>query len=204
MRKLTVFIILFCALTNLYGQRKDYYSEGNAYLNQRKYALAEATFAEGIELDAQDHALYPCLANAMMLQGKYNSADSVLEVVLEMKPNLLGALWFKGLNYLYWDQDSMSIVFMKKYLKTADPEKHQVGKAYYYIGRAYEELLKEKGLLAAEVSEMISYYQKYILAAEGAPVVRRLTAFIAQVNAKRPKPHIGKWKYAYVPPSRKK
>lgn len=196
-------LVLFLAFLSLEAQNRDYYSEGNGYLNQRKYALAEATFAEGLELDAQNYPLYPCLANAMTLQGRYNSADSVLEVILEMKTNYLSALWFKGLNYLYWDQDSMSIVFMKKFLSKADPAKHKVVKAYYYVGRAYEEILKEEGLNSAELSDMISYYQRYIVAAEGAPVSRRLQAFIHQVNANKPKQHKGKWKYTYVPPSKK-
>lgn len=179
------------------AQRKDHYAEGNAYINQGKYALAEKTFSEGLELDPENYTLYPSLANAMMLQKKYNSADSVLEVVLEKKPNMLGALWFKGLNYLYWDQDSLSIVFMKRYLKNADPEKHQVANAYYYIGRAYEELLRDTGLLEGELNEMVNYFKKYVNLAEGSSAARRINLFLEQININKPKPYMGRWKFAY-------
>ena len=184
---------------SLQAQRKDPVVEGNTLLNQRKYAMAQKVFASGLEADAAYYELYPCLANSMMLQGNYSSADSVLDVLLEEKPNNLAAFWYKGLNYLRWDEDSMSIVFMKKYLVNANPAKHKVADANYYIGRAYEEMLRDTGLLEPELNEMTVYFQNYIDMSQGSPVAIRLKEFLEQVNAQKPEDYKTRWKYEYVP-----
>lgn len=181
------------------AQHKDYYAEGNAYMNQKKFVLAEETFAEGIEVDSSLHILYPSLANAMIMQQKHNPADSVLDVILKKHPNYLGALWFKGLNYFYWDRDSMSVIYMKAYLKRAKMPNNQVIKGYYYVGRAYEKILRTKGLTQLELSEMIAYYDKFTILGEGHPAANRIKGFIAIVKSKKPANYRGRWKLVETP-----
>ncbi len=113
------------------AQYRDYYKEGNAYMNKKQFALAEETFAMGIQVDSSLHILYTSLANAMMMQKKYNQADSVLEIVLEKNASFLGAFWFKGLNYFYWGEDSLSVIYMKRFIKSAPPQNNQVTNASF-------------------------------------------------------------------------
>jgi len=192
-RKLFILSALLFLSSSIAAQHKDYYQEGNAYMNQKKFVLAEETFAEGILIDSSLHILYPSLANAMMMQQKHNPADSVLDVILKKHPNYLGALWFKGLNYFYWDRDSMSIIYMKKYLKRAKMPNNQVIKGYYYVGRAYEKILRTKGLNQMELSEMIAYYDKFSILGEGHPAAARVKGFIAAVKAQKPVNYTGRW-----------
>ena len=164
-------------------------------MNKRQFELAEETYAEGIEFDTSMHVLYPRLANAMTMQQKFNPADSVLDVVLKKRPNYVEALWFKGLNYFYWDQDSMAVIYFKKFLNFANPANHQVANAYYYIGRSYENMLTKDGLTQGDLSDMINYYQKFIDVAEGHPLVAKKKQLIEQVNAAKPLTYSGKWKW---------
>ena len=194
-RKITILAFLWCLTSAISAQYKDYYIEGNAYMNQRKYALAEETFATGIIVDSSLHILYPSLANAMMMQKKYNPADSVLDVILKKHTNYLGALWYKGLNYIYWGQDSMSVVYMKKYLARAKMPNNQVIKGYYYVGKAYENILRKTGLTQAELSDMTVFYEKFVLHSEGHPAAARIKAFLYKVKKQRPATFRGRWIY---------
>lgn len=191
-----ILLILFSFLFSLSAeaQYRDYYQEGNAFMNEKKFALAEQTFAEGIEVDSSLHILYPSLANAMTMQQKFNPADSVLDVILKKHPNYIGALWFKGLNYFYWDEDSMATVFFKKYLSIANTANNQIANAHYYIGRAYENLLRKEGLTQGDLTDLIVHYQKFITLAEGHPLVAKKKALIDEINAKKPHIFSGKWK----------
>jgi len=168
-------------------------------MNQKKFALAEETFAQGITIDSGLHILYPSLANAMMMQKKHNAADSVLDDFLKHHPNYLGALWFKGLNYFYWDKDSMSVIYLKQFLKRANPANNKVLDGYYYVGRAYENMLRSSGLTQSELTEMISYYEKFTILGEGHPVAIRIKGFLEMVKAKKPLNFKGKWIYKDPP-----
>ena len=190
---LFIFSSFFCFTCN--AQYRDYYAEGNAYMNEKNYLLAEQTFAEGIEADTSIHILYPSLANAMTMQGKFNPAESVLDVVLKKQPNLIGAIWFKGLNYFYWDEDSMAAVYFKKYLGLANSANNQIANAHYYIGRAYENLLRKEGLTQGDLTDLLVHYQKFIAIAEGHPLVAKKKALIDDIKAQKPLVYAGKWKY---------
>ncbi len=194
-KKLLLFFITIAHFSLLKAQYKDYYKEGNEYMNQRKYALAEQTFRDGVIADSSLHILYTSCAHALLMQKKYSEADSALDEVLKKNGAFFGAHWYKGLNYLYWQKDSLAIISFKEYLKYASPQNNEYNKAYYYLGRAYEILLTSTGLTDGEISEMFAYYQKYCVLAEGHPTTTRILGFIEKVKLAKPANFKGKWVY---------
>lgn len=193
--KLLLLGLILVSSLRLSAQYKDFYKEGNAYMSQKKYALAEQTFRAGVIADSSLHILYTSCAHALLMQKKYAEADSALDEVLKKDANFFGAHWYKGLNYLYWQQDSMAIVSLKKYVAQAIPDNNEYAKAFYYLGRGYENLLISSGLTDSEISEMIAYYQKYCFLAEGHPTTIRIINFIEKVKAHKPENFKGKWIY---------
>jgi len=187
--------MIFLGSITLSAQYKDFYKEGNAYMSQKKYALAEQTFRAGVIADSSLHILYTSCAHALLMQKKYAEADSALDEVLKKDANFFGAHWYKGLNYLYWEQDSMAIISLKKYVAQAIPDNNEYAKAFYYLGRGYENLLISTGLTDSEISEMIAYYQKYCFLAEGHPTTTRILTFIEKVKTQKPINFKGKWVY---------
>jgi|GEM_PF-3245970 len=193
--KLILLSFIVSYAVNLPAQYKDYYQEGNEFMNQRKFALAEQTFRAGVIADSSLHILYTSCAHALLMQKKYAEADSALDEVLKKNANFYGAHWYKGLNYLYWGQDSMAVVSLKRYVAQAVPDNNEYAKAFYYLGRGFENILLNTGLTDSEISEMIAYYQQYCVLAEGHPTTTRILSFIESVKVKKPVNFKGKWVY---------
>ncbi len=195
---LTIIILCLIAFKSA-AQYKDYFKEGNEYMAKKNYALAEQTFREGIIIDSSLHILYTSCANAMIMQQKYNQADSALDEVLKKDVNLFGAYWFKGLNYIYWQKDSLSIIYFKQYISKIgvlqNKDGVKIADVYYYLGRAYENLLAKDGLSDNDVTELIGYYEKFCILAEGHPSIMRIKNFMDEVKAKKPSNYKGKWIY---------
>lgn len=173
----------------------DYYSEGNKKLNVKKYLEAEKIFKEGLSRTPELTELYVGLAHALIYQKKHDEADSTLDVLLQLDTGNAGGKWWKAVNFYFSKEDSMAIVWFKKYIPKIKHGDKNGRIVHWYIGQSYFHWLKTSGLNYAQTEELLYHCQKFIDMLPDDTYNYTMENVIAAVRSQRPAGRHGKWKY---------
>lgn len=173
----------------------NYLNKGNEYLTEKNYKAAERTFREAIESDSSN-LTYPCqLALALMSQDQHAEAQKVIEGVLAKDPVNIAALWYAGTN-TFLDSNSdlrIAVSYFEKVIPLLNKTQGQYYSAHWFIGRAYQILLRGDGLNYCEVSRMLQCYEIYIKLQPDADDSQEIRAFVAHIQQVRPSENLLKW-----------
>ncbi len=192
MKNLLFSISLTIVVTTAFGQ-VNYLDKGNSYLNNKEYEKAEQAFRDGIKSDPTN-LIYQCqLGLTLINQKKYSDAEQVLNKVLEVDSNNVGAIWYSGIGNFYNSKDRQAINRFEKALTLLDKKSGQYYSANWFIGKCYQNLLYSEGLSFEETNRMLETYKKYIELQPNAEDYKEVAEFIKYIEAKRPPDNVKKW-----------
>ncbi len=193
MRQSVVALIIIC-LTSLcsFGQ-EDYLNKGNDYLNSKQFDKAEQTFRDGIKADSTN-LIYQCQLGLTLIQlKKYSDAQNVLDKVLKLDSNNIGAIWYNGIGNFYNQQYKPAISNFEKALTLLDKNGGQYYSANWFIGKCYSNLLKTVGLSYSETNRMFECYEEYMRLQPNAKDVEAIKEYVERKKKRRPPNNVEKW-----------
>jgi len=186
--------LLFFLVSNSYGQT-NYLDNGNQQLNDNDFVAAEQTFRDAIKSDSSNLIYQNQLALSLMKQKKHGEAQKILDKILRLDSNNIGALWYSGTNN-FLDKTSdprLTIKYFEKVLPLLDESQGQYFSANWFIGKSYHVLLQSDGLTYDEVSRMLECYSTYVKLQPNANDAAKISVFVQHIKDIRPPDNVKKW-----------
>lgn len=186
---------LFFILTQVSFGQTDYMNKGNQQLGDEDFVGAEQTFREAIKSDSSNLIYQNQLALSLIKQKKHVEAQKLLDKVLAVDSNNIGALWYAGTNN-YLDKSAdlrTAIKYFEKVLPLLKETQGQYYSANWFIGRSYQVLLQSDGLTYDEVSRMLQCYETYVRLQPHANDAAKISAYVQHIKDVRPPDNVKKW-----------
>jgi len=186
---------LFFILTKVTLGQTDHMNKGNQQLGDEDFVGAEHTFREAIKSDSSNLIYQNQLALSLIKQKKHVEAQKLLDKVLAVDSNNIGALWYAGTNN-YLDKSAdlrTAIKYFEKVLPLLKETQGQYYSANWFIGRSYQVLLQSDGLTYNEVSRMLQCYETYVRLQPNANDAAKISAYVQHIKSIRPSDNVKKW-----------
>jgi len=132
---------------------------------------------------------------SLIKQKKHVEAQKLLDKVLAVDSNNIGALWYAGTNN-YLDKSAdlrTAIKYFEKVLPLLKETQGQYYSANWFIGRSYQVLLQSDGLTYNEVSRMLQCYETYVRLQPNANDAAKISAYVQHIKSIRPSDNVKKW-----------
>jgi predicted Zn-dependent protease len=161
-------------------------AEASRAMNNRQFKDAEEIYRGLIRQNPEDMALQQLLCHALMNQKKFDECDSMLRRMVEKDSNNGGNYWYMGMSAERQKQDSIAVNCFKTYIrKTESFTQHNV-KAWLHVGSSYRRLMRDTGITAAQCSDMIYHYEKYLKLNPADPYLPAISNFLVEVKKRKP------------------
>jgi len=188
---LTIFLFAIVPLTS-YSQ-DNFLEKGNAYLNSSELDKAEQTFRDGIKAEPEN-LIYQCqLGLTLIEKKKYPDAEIILNSVLNVDSNNVGAIWYSGIGNYKGGKDAQAISRFEKALTLVDKKSGQYYSANWFIGKSYSKLLKTEGLSYDETNRMFECFEEYLRLQPNAEDFAKIKEYIERKKQRRPTSNVKKW-----------
>jgi tetratricopeptide (TPR) repeat protein len=191
--------LLISALTlitvNAFAQdAKNHVAFGNQCMNEGAYKKASEYYQLALQDDPRNGSIYTMWGFSVHKQKQFKLADSIYTIALGLDSSLSKTFWYKALNHITLRQDSIAIIWFKRFLNKEKNTGNSLLMAYKSIGQCYERQLYNKGLMAWQIDDMLFHYQQIEGIDPNAPEVPMIRAFVEKVQNQRPIDQVGKWK----------
>ncbi len=188
---LTIFLFAIVPLTS-YSQ-DNFLEKGNAYLNSKELDKAEQSFRDGIKAEPEN-LIYQCqLGLTLIEQKKYPDAETILNSVLKVDSNNVGAIWYSGIGNYKAGKDAQAISRFEKVLTLVDKKSGQYYSANWFIGKSYSKLLKTEGLSYDETDRMFECFEEYLRLQPNAEDFAKIKEYVERKKQRRPTNNVKKW-----------
>lgn len=193
MKKRTFTILLFLTTILTTFAQNVFLDKGNSYLNSKEFDKAEQTFREAIKSD-NTNLIFQCQLGLTLIQAKkYSDGQKVLDEVLKVDNNNVGAIWYSGIGYFYNAEYKQANNRFEKALTLLDKKSAQYYSANWFIGKGYSNLLKTDGLTYVETDRMFVCYEEYLRLQPNAEDAPRIKEYVERKKTRRPPSNVKVW-----------
>jgi len=191
-RRLLIFALVVITVTAANGQ-KNYLDKRNALLNEGDFNRAEKVFRQGIKNNPNDLILKCQLGLTLIEKEKFDDAELVLDEVLKIDSDNIGAHWYSGIGNFKNAKDRKAVEHFEKVIPMLDQSSGQYYSANWFIGKSYSNLLKTEGLTFTETDRMIACYEEYLRLQPNAQDSKAIREYVDRKKKRRPGDNVLKW-----------
>lgn len=156
---------------------------------------AETIYRAEIERNNDDETKR-LLSSALILQGKYHEADTLLRGLVMKDTNAEGNYWYLAMSADRQNQYDRAVFLYKKYMTKArlriqnsHGDATENPKAWLHIGSVLRRKMHNEGITEKEWIEMMYNYEVYLKMVPNDPYALGIEDFMNKAREKRPEPN---------------
>ena len=183
---LTILLVSLPVFSQKEDESKTKLARAAEAMRGKRYLEAEQIYQSIVNENPDDISTKQLLCHALINEEKFLQADSMLRRMQEADSNNVGNYWYMGISAQKQHQDSLRVLYFKRYIKKTENSLNQQPKAWLFVGSAYRVMMHTKGINIGQYDDMVYHYNRYLQLSPEDLYGGELKMFLENVALKKP------------------